>query len=323
MRSVIISANDAGQRVDKFISKLCPAMPVSLIYKAIRTKKIKVNRKRTQPADKLIKGDELLLFIADEFFEKDSQNSFKNMHCRAEIVYEDKNIIVCAKPSGMKSQPDSKGEADTLDNHIKAYLYQTGEYDPERENSFVPALCNRIDRNTTGLVIAAKNAESLRIMNEKIKNREIDKRYLCAVHGKMPKSEDLLRAYLFKDGKSNTVSVRAKNSAQGGKEIITGYRVLAYNGELSLLEITLHTGRTHQIRAHMAFIGHPLLGEGKYAENKEDRKNGYTHQELYSYKVSFNFVGDSGILSYLAGKSVTLPESYLRLTELFEGGLEQ
>jgi 23S rRNA pseudouridine955/2504/2580 synthase len=198
---------------------------------------------------------------------------------------------------------DEKGSTNTLITHVQAYLYQKGEYDPRCEQSFAPALCNRIDRNTGGIVIAAKTAEALRVMNEKIKAREIDKFYLAAVHGIPSEKEKTLYGYLLKDEKTNTVRVYDKNPPRGAKEIITKYKVIAKRADTALIEVELLTGRTHQIRAHMAHVGHPLVGDGKYGVNKFDREKGYKYQALYSYKLSFEFTTDAGVLSYLDQKS--------------------
>jgi 23S rRNA pseudouridine955/2504/2580 synthase len=201
---------------------------------------------------------------------------------------------------------DVAGGENTLILHIKAYLYQKGEYDPDSEQSFAPALCNRIDRNTGGIVIAAKNAEALRVMNEKIKNDEIRKFYLCAVHGKLPKRADTLKGFLRKDSKNNLVTV-SDTEKPGFKNIITKYKVIQEERESSLVEVELVTGRTHQIRAHMAHIGHPLLGDGKYGVNRDDKKKGYHYQALYSYKLRFDFEQSGDVLDYLSGKEYRLP----------------
>ena len=202
---------------------------------------------------------------------------------------------------------DETKDPDTLINRIKSYLYKKGEYDPEKENTFVPSLCNRIDRNTCGIVIAAKNAESLRIMSQKIRDRELKKLYLCIASGKVEPKSATLTAYLQKDSKTNTVRISDKKT-KDNLTIKTKYRVLQFDGNNSLLEVDLLTGRTHQIRAHLAYIGHALLGDGKYGSNKLNKQYGFKYQALCSYKLIFQFKTDAGILSYLDKKEFTAPK---------------
>lgn len=303
MQSLKINKNDAGQRLDKFLSKAVKGLPTSLMYKYIRTKKIKVNRARTDPKYVLCEGDEILLFIREEFFEspEKDRSALYRIRPKLDILYEDENILLLNKRPGVLVHEDTAAAENTLILHVQAYLAQKGEYDPEEEQSFAPALCNRIDRNTGGIVIAAKNAEALREMNEKIRNDELSKCYLCAVHGRLPKRQDTLRGYLRKNSATNMVEVSDLQRA-GYKEIITKYRVLRERKELSLLEVELVTGRTHQIRAHLSHIGHPLVGDGKYGVNREDRARGYKFQALYAYRLTFRFQNGEGVLGYLNGK---------------------
>ena len=319
MRELTIGKNDAGQRLDKFITKSLD-LPQSLLYKSIRTKKIKVNRKRAEIGMILSEGDTVQCFLAPEFFARldgDSEAcvSLGNIDVSLDILYEDENILLIDKPQGVSVHEDENSTINTLINHVKAYLYQRGEYKPNDEMSFSPALCNRIDRNTGGIVIAAKNAEALRIMNEKIKAREIDKRYLALVHGLPEKKTDTLKGFLLKDEKTNTVRVYQKNAPRGAKEIITRYRVLSGDNKASLVEVELLTGRTHQIRAHMAYIGHPLVGDGKYGVNRTDKKDGHKHQALYSYKLKFTFKTDAGALNYLKDREFTVDTSKIYFTK--------
>ena len=319
MRELIIGKNDAGQRLDKFITKTLD-LPTGLLYKSIRTKKIKVNRKRAEISTVLCEGDTVQCFLAEEFFEREvDDGSLGRITPKLSIVYEDENIMLLDKRPGVSVHEDENGSTNTLITHILAYLYQKGEYDPQNEQSFTPALCNRIDRNTGGIVIAAKTAEALRVMNEKIKEREIDKFYLAAIHGVPKKSEDTLYGFLLKDEKSNLVKVYDKNPPRNAKNIITKYKVIAKKGDSALIEVELLTGRTHQIRAHMAHIGHPLIGDGKYGINKSDRERGYKYQALYSYKLRFSFKGEETVLEYLNGREFTIPKKDIYFTkEYFE-----
>jgi len=309
MRILKIGKNDAGQRLDKFLTKAVKGLPLSMLYKAIRTKKIKVNRARAKENQQLVEGDEIQLFIKDEFFDlpQKDNSALGAIKPKLSVIYEDENILLLNKRPGVLVHEDTAGGENTLILHVKAYLYQKGAYDPADEQSFAPALCNRIDRNTGGIVIAAKNAAALRAMNEKIKENKISKFYLCAAHGKMPKRADTLVGYLRKDSEKNLVTV-SDTPLRGGKNIETRYRVLREKNGNSLLEVELVTGRTHQIRAHLAHIGHPLLGDGKYGKNRDEKGKGYKYQALYAYRLAFDPVGEEGTLAYLEGKSFEIPQ---------------
>lgn len=307
MKEFTIEKNDAGQRLDRFVSKTVPLLPASLMQKYIRLKRIKVNNKGAKKDYRLNFGDSIQMYVNDEFFQKpDDTNSYLAVSTpKLNIVYEDENIILADKVSGMLCHSDGDWSYNTLIANIQAYLYQNGQWDPKAENSFAPALCNRIDRNTGGIVIAAKNAQALRIMNDKIKAREIDKFYLAVVHGKVSPPEGTLKDQLFKDAKRNQVMVK-KSAEAGSKTAVTKYRLLSYKKGLSLIECELLTGRTHQIRAQMANHGNPLLGDGKYGSERLNKPYGEKGQALYSYKLRFSFKTDSGILNYLDGKTFSV-----------------
>ena len=316
MRQIEITKNDSGQRLDKFLTKRFKNMPQSLMYKYIRTKYIKLNGKKCEISSRLNEGDILTLYIKDEFFEEQpDEYDFLKAPVKIDIIYEDENIMLLNKKPGLIVHPDENYHFDSLIARVQHYLYDKGEYEPKKENSFAPALVNRIDRNTGGIVIAAKNAETLRIMNQKVKDRELEKLYLCIAVGIFEKKSDLLTGYLEKNEKQNRVYI-SKKPTENSKTIKTKYRVLSEKNGLSLLEVDLLTGRTHQIRAHLASIGHPLLGDGKYGKNEINRKMGYKWQALYSYKLSFNFTTDGGILEYLNGRTFTAPEVWF--TDYFE-----
>lgn len=303
MKELSIGANDAGQRLDRFLAKAVPLLPASLAQKYIRIKRIKRNGARAERDTRLEAGDVLQLYINDEFFDTPREdNAFLTVAVpKLTIVYEDENIMLVDKRPGLAVHPHDGAEyGRTLIDHIQAYLYQKHEWSPREENSFTPALCNRIDRNTGGIVIAAKTAEALRVMNQKIKDRELDKRYLAVVEGTPKPKEGSLKGYLFKDARKNRVFVT--DTPQPGSKICqTNYRTLANAGGLSLVECQLITGRTHQIRAQFAHAGHPLLGDGKYG--KLDKRFDRNYQALYSYRLTFAFTTDAGGLAYLNGKT--------------------
>ena len=303
MKELTIGPNDAGQRLDRFLAKAVPLLPASLAQKYIRIKRIKRNGGRAERDTRLEAGDVLQLYINDEFFDKPRQdNAYLTVASpKLTIVYEDEHILLADKRPGLAVHPHDGAEyGRTLIDHIQAYLYQKHEWSPRSEHSFTPALCNRIDRNTGGIVIAAKTAEALRVMNQKIKDRELDKRYLAIVEGTPQPKDGSLKGYLFKDAKKNRVFV-TDTPQPGSKTCRTNYRTLASENGLTLVECQLVTGRTHQIRAQFAHAGHPLLGDGKYG--KLDKRFDRNYQALYAYRLSFSFTTDAGALEYLNGKS--------------------
>ena len=304
MRTITVMRNDAGQRLDKYLSKRFKTMPKSLLYKYLRTKYIKLNGKKAQPETFLNEGDVLTLYIRDEFFEEQKSYEFLKAGREIDIVYEDENLLLLDKKVGVICHQDSRYDTDALNLRVLRYLYEKGEYRPDEEGSFAPALCNRIDRNTGGIVIAAKNAEALRVINQKIRDREIEKYYLCITTGVMPERHATLRAWHTKDEQTNTVSI-TDEPKEGAKEIVTEYTVLdekRSSPALSLCEVLLHTGRTHQIRAHLSHIGHPLLGDEKYGDRGLNRRFNMKRQALYAYRLRFAFTTPAGELEYLNGR---------------------
>lgn len=308
MREFKITKNDSGQRLDKFITKAVPKLPKGLLYKYIRIKRIKLNGKRCEISDRLSEGDIVECYVSDEFFEAESKRpEFMLAPSSVDAVYEDENVLLCNKPAGLIVHEGNDWCADTLIARIQHYLYKKGEYDPQNENSFVPALCNRIDRNTCGIVIAAKNAATLRVLNDKIKDRELEKKYLCVVKGTPKKQSGVLEHYILKNEKTNTVEALA-SPAPGAKTAKTKYTVLSSHDGMSLVEAELLTGRTHQIRAQFAAIGHPLIGDTKYGKAKDGR--GFTWQALCSYKLTFKFEQDAELLEYLNGRCFTVHDAW-------------
>lgn len=307
MKEFVIGKNDAGQRLDRWLAKTLPVLPAPLAQKYIRLKRVKINGKGSKRDVRLHTGDVLQLYINDEFFDVPApENAFLSVFKpQLDLVYEDENLLLVNKRPGLLCHPDEKERINTLITHIQAYLYQKKEWDPRRENSFTPALCNRIDRNTGGIVIAAKNAETLRIMNQKIKDRELRKFYLCVIQGSMFPSSGRLEGFLLKDETKKQVTVY-KKPVSGGKTAITLYKTLTSSAGLSLVECELITGRTHQIRAQFAAAGHPLLGDGKYGRERDNREYGRRIQALWSYKLVFDFSTDAGILNGLNGQSWTV-----------------
>lgn len=308
MTEITIHKNDAGQRADRFLSKAYPNLKSSLINKLMRKKRIKLNGAKTEPNAILKEGDVFRFYLSDELLSKEIREDFREAPADISVIYEDENILLIDKPIGLVVHEDNDKTSDTLINRVLNYLVQKGEYTPENENSFTPALVNRIDRNTCGIVIAAKNAESLRILSQKVRDRELDKLYLCAVYGKPQQKSATMTAYLKKLSDENRVII-SDSPKPDYLTIKTKYKILNAKDDISLLEVDLLTGRTHQIRAHFANIGHPLLGDGKYGNsdtNLQNKKYNAKNQALCSYKLVFRFTTDAGILEYLNGREYTI-----------------
>lgn len=312
MKEITVGKNDAGQRLDRFISKAVPLLPDNLMQKYIRIKRIKCNGKAAKRDFRLSSGDIISLYINDEFFEKPNENNvwLKVGNPKLSIVYEDDNILLVDKRPGVLCHSAGAWDYNTLIANIQAYLAHKGDWIPNRENSFTPALCNRIDRNTGGIVIAAKNAESLRVLNEKIRAREIEKYYLCAVLGKPKPDYGILENELFKDAVRNQVYVKARPEP-GSRHAVTEYQLLQSHNGVSLVECRLLTGRTHQIRVQMAYAGWPLLGDGKYGRERVNRQFHEDGQALYSWRLCFMFPTDAGILNYLRGKEFSVSKDQI------------
>ena len=303
MREFIIGKNDAGQRLDRFLAKAVPLLPASLAQKYVRIKRIKVNGARAARDQRLAEGDAVQCYVNDEFFDSpDKNNVYLTITTpKLTVVYEDENLLLLDKPAGMLCHAGDGPGGATLVDHLLAYLYQKREWRPREENAFTPALCNRIDRNTSGLVIAAKNAEALRILNDKIRGREIAKFYLCVCLGRPDPPRGELKCFLRKDERENKMRVY-HHAVPDGRSAVTRYDTLLTREGLSLLEVELLTGRTHQIRASFADFGHPLLGDGKYGNGAVNRKYGETAQLLCAYRLRFDFPTDAGILEYLRAR---------------------
>lgn len=318
LKTVTAKRNDAGQRLDKFLTKTFRHLPVSMMYKYIRQKDIRVNGARCTNAQRIEEGDVITVYAKEEFLEEgDPAYDFLKAGRVLDIVYEDEHLLLVNKKAGLLCHPDDKEYHDTLVFRIQRYLYESGQFDPGKENSFTPSLVNRIDRNTCGIVIAAKTAEALRILNEKLRSREIQKYYLCLAHGHFDPPQAILEDFLEKNEAQNRVYI-SHRAHENTRTIRTEYRVMEEKNGLSLLEIHLLTGRTHQIRAHMASIGHPLLGDGKYGTNALNKGTGFDKQALCSYKVCFDFQSDAGVLNYVKGMCFTLPDVWF--VEEFRAG---
>lgn len=310
MRKFIIQKNDSGQRLDKFVLKAAMGISPSLMYKYIRKKAIKVNGRRAEISYKLKENDVVEMYINDEFFSEKSHEFFNIKYDpKLEIVYEDDNLLLVDKKPGVIVHEDASESRDTLINQVLLYLYKTGSYDPKIETSFAPSLCNRLDKNTGGIVIVAKNAQSQRLLYDIVKHRKVIKKYLALVHGTFDCKSDTLVAYLRKRASENIVEI-SDNETDGFRKIITKYSVLKESGRLSLLDIELVTGRTHQIRAHMAHVGHPVVGDCKYGCARDNKGLPFRHQALYSYSLEFKIDDPENALYYLNDRIFKVKDIY-------------
>ncbi|NLM28586.1 MAG: RluA family pseudouridine synthase [Clostridiaceae bacterium] len=298
MRTFIADSGNNGQRVDRFIQKKLPQLPFPLLAKTFRKRDVKVNGIRVKQNHIIYAGDRVELYLPDDVLESRPEN------LTIPIIYEDRNIAIVNKPSGI-------AVISAAEPSVEKYLAQlySGSGIDTLQKGF-PSPCHRLDRNTGGLVLFAKNQVSLEILIDKFKNREIEKKYICVVYGCPEKPYMELESFLIKDPENSYVKIYDKKRA-GAVKIKTNYRLLETTGELSLLEVRPITGRTHQIRAHLAHIGYPVLGDGKYGKNAINRKYGFKRQLLWSTGLTFSFSRDASVLNYLNGKSFSLPHSSL------------
>lgn len=307
MKEIEITKQEEKQRLDKFLLKYMNQASKGFLYKMLRKKRIKLNGGRAEGNELLQAGDTIQLYLAEEtiasFME---EKTIAKAERHFGIVYEDDEILVVNKPAGLLTHPEKSSDTDTLIDQILYYLYQKGQYQPKRESSFTPALCNRLDRNTSGIVIAGKTLKGVQAVNELIRERKLEKYYLTLVCGEIRQAGEIT-AYLTKDAEKNQVHLSQK--AGLGAKTLTKYRPLASANGFTLLEIELITGKTHQIRAHMQSIGHPVVGDRKYGDaavNEKCRKAyGLSNQFLHAYRILWQET--AGLSSYLAGKEMSAP----------------
>lgn len=306
MREIEIKQNEAGQRFDKFLTKYMNLAPKSFFYKMLRKKNITLNKKKADGSEILDLGDKVTLFLSDETIEKFSAVKIDKVQSNLDILYEDSNILLVNKAVNMLSQK-AKEDDISLVEHVISYMLETKQIKEEELRSFKPSICNRLDRNTTGILVAGKTLIGLQTLSKAFKERTIKKYYLCVVLGEVQKQE-LLNGYLYKDEKTNQVTI-TKEKLEDSLPIMTEYTPLSSNGKLTLLKVELITGKTHQIRAHLASIGHPILGDDKYGDHLTNRayKEKYKvyHQLLHSYQIILpDFEGE---LKNLSGQAFEAP----------------
>ncbi len=305
MREIQITPNEQGQRIDKFLMKYLSLAPKSFIYKMLRKKNIKLNDKKAVGSEILNNGDKIKLFLADETIEKFTESiSIVKSGRDFELVYEDENIIICGKPSGLIVHPDREHKTNTLNDQLLYYLSEKGEYNPNTSMGFVPSICNRLDLNTSGIVTMGKNLNAVQELNRGFRDRLIDKFYLTVVKGVVDKEGTVEGYHLKLEG--NIASLSKNNN--GGSFVCTRYKPLKTNGKYTLLEVKLETGKSHQIRVCMQSINHPIIGDRKYGD-KSVNKYFYDNfkldnQFLHSSRIIFNL--NEGCLKYLNGKEFIL-----------------
>ncbi len=307
MKIIKINENDCGIRIDKFISKLFPHWKKSFIFRAFRTKKIKVNKKKTPPSYHLVADDVIYIYLNEKnFYQQKTNQQWKFAKNEIDVVYEDKNLLVVNKPTKLVVVDQKNQKNDTLINRAKLYLYKKNEWDEGKH--FTPCLLHRLDTNTKGLIMIAKNYQTARILSQKIKNHEIDKYYQCLVYGKFNITKQEVKAFWFKAKNSNFVKIAKIKINANYLPISMIYRVISYDRSknISHLEIKLITGKTHQIRAHLNFLGHPIIGEQKYVKKEFKKIAKYKSQCLIATKICFNFCGNSTFLNYLRNKKIFL-----------------
>lgn len=318
VKQFIAGKNEQDVRLSRFVQSVTHNLPTSLLYKSFRNKRIKVNGKKAAPDTRLRQGDVIELYVNDEFFQAPSKRQQPpKKKTPLHVVYEDENLLALYKPAHLLCHSDRTGDESLVDL-VQQYLVERGEYEPEKEASFAPAVCNRLDRGTEGLVIAAKNYPALRCMNALIREDLVRKEYLCITVGVPPKGRHV--AWLRHDERKNKVQVRAQE-AEGYKQIITEVRVLDTQGPFALCRIGLVTGRTHQIRAHLAFLGAPVLGDIKYGNRRFNEKMKVKTQLLCAVQMTFKDLGESECLSYLSGKTFAL--EHPKILDFFAGLKEE
>ena len=305
MKSFTAGPNEDGVRLSRFVEGVTHQMPRSLMYKAFRNKRIKVNGKRAEPDTRLAEGDVIELYINDEFFPAGAGLPRPKPPRRqppVTVIYEDENFAVLYKPAHLLCHSDRTGDANLVDA-FAAYLQAKGEYDPHAEQRFAPALCNRLDRGTEGLVLAAKTYAALRDLNGIIRDDLMKKEYLTITVGAPPAGRHV--AWLQHNEKTNKVRIHAR-AGDGYKQIITDVTVIRQAGPFALCRIGLVTGRTHQIRAHLAYLGHPVLGDSKYGNRKMNERTGLKTQALCAQRLTFGHIPPENSLHYLSGRVIKL-----------------